>query len=171
MCNFCQGQAGEQRVSLLLQVPLKNLFLPSILANFANARSIDGRNFTLEKMARSLFGEDICWANPVPVIEHRPTIKRKILLSVCCSVRPYSVQISIFNTVKTKSFKCSLFPGYSLSEVFTYIISYPNRQREFCGSLKSLNLFWRRTWIGWIFYLLILRCNTKSHENLVYVNK
>ena len=27
-----------------------------------NGRSIDGRNFTLEKMARSLFGEDICWA-------------------------------------------------------------------------------------------------------------
>ena len=27
---------------------------------FFNARSIDGRNFTLEKMARSLFGEDIC---------------------------------------------------------------------------------------------------------------
>ena len=35
-------------------------FLASI--NFFTARSIDGRNFTLEKMARSLFGEDICWA-------------------------------------------------------------------------------------------------------------
>ena len=33
-----------------------------VLKKLVNGRSIDGRNFTLEKMARSLFGEDICWA-------------------------------------------------------------------------------------------------------------
>ena len=79
--DLFQGKAGEQGVSVLLQVhtqwnilkiPSKWQDLQKISPEswkvlkgvkiLLNGRSIDGRNFTLEKMARSLFGEDICWA-------------------------------------------------------------------------------------------------------------
>ena len=79
--DLFQGKAGEQGVSVLLQVHTQwnKLKIPSKWQDLQkispeswkvlkgvkillNGRSIDGRNFTLEKMARSLFGEDICWA-------------------------------------------------------------------------------------------------------------